>query len=80
LLVWIQKVKLRSEDALQRIGMLELIPEEGVNLDAAVIVALYDVVFVPLELGQVLDGSADIAQTFSPRLGVLVDSFDCFHA
>jgi hypothetical protein len=60
--------------------MLELIPEEGVNLETAAIVALYDVVFVPPELGKVLDGSTDVAQTFSPRLGVLVHSIDCFHS
>jgi hypothetical protein len=60
--------------------VLELLSQEGVDLEVAGVICLNDVVLVPLEFGQLLYGSTDIAQTFRSGLGVFIDSLYRAHA
>jgi hypothetical protein len=60
--------------------VLELLSQEGVDLEVAGVICLNDVVLVPLEFGQLFYGSTDIAQTFRSGLGVLIDSLYSSHA
>ena len=60
--------------------MLELLSQEGVDLEVAGVICLNDVVLVPLEFGQLFYGSTDIAQTFRSGLRVFIDSLYRAHA
>lgn len=60
--------------------MLELLSQEGVDLEISGVICLNDVVLVPLEFGQLFYGSTDIAQTFRSGLWVFVDSLYSSHA
>lgn len=60
--------------------MAVLVSQEGVNLNCAVIISLLDIILIPLEFGQMLYRSSDIAKALSSRLRVLVHSLDSLHS
>jgi hypothetical protein len=60
--------------------MLELLAQEGVDLQTASAVPLSDVVLVPSELRKVLHCATDVPQALCAGLRMLVDALHCAHS
>lgn len=59
--------------------MLVTVPDEAIDLQCPLVVALEDVVFVPPELRDILDRLPYVAQTLRFALRMLVEALDGLH-